>query len=296
VKLAPKQVIVHRHPREERKYDVALYDSFQFCEFINQQAPQLANRFVVNIGAHDGKSFDDPCYPLFQRGYAGVAIEGSNLPQLAANLPAPDIHKFIDCCVTPFNIAQVLQRASTPQCPDFFKIDIDGYDGPVLAAALEAGYRPKLIQVEVNPEIPPPIEFSVLYHPKYRNQDSAGNYTGFYGMSLAYAARLARAFGYHIIHLDNVTYGTHDAVLLRDDLAPLLGSDAAMHPAAVRERYLAHPPAQYFHFGEYGFDPMAWRYRTDYTNVAIDVWNACLMSSVRKHDGHALPFAFDVAV
>jgi hypothetical protein len=45
------------------------------------------------------------------------------------------------------------------------KIDIDGFDGPVLAATLESGYRPNLIQVEINPEIPPPLEFSVMYTP-----------------------------------------------------------------------------------------------------------------------------------
>lgn len=245
---------------------------------------------MVNVGAHDGKSFDDPCFPLFERGYSGVAIEGTDNPNLFKNLPSPDIQKITGCFVTPQNIADVLEKASTPKHVDYLKIDIDGYDGPVLAAILEAGYRPKLIQVEINPEIPPPFEFSVMYHPNYLNQDATGRFTGFYGMSLSYAARIARHYGYHLIYMDNITPATHDILLAKNELADLLGSDPQMSATSLRRRYLAHPLPACFHFSECGFDPMKWRYRTDYAALAVEIWYACLTCCAAKHQGQARPF------
>jgi hypothetical protein len=184
--LPPLRIETRRHPREARAYEVEFYTAFQFGEFLNQQQPHAATRYVVNIGAQDGVSYDDPALPFFRADYVGLAIEAEDNPELAKNLPSPDIRKLTGTILTPLNVADVLGAHHVPKGLDYLKLDIDGYDGPLLAAILQAGYLPRLLQVEVNPEIPPPFEFSVMYHPDYRCQDARGCYTGFYGMSTAY--------------------------------------------------------------------------------------------------------------
>ena len=62
------------------------------------------------------------------------------------------------------------------------KIDIDGFDRDVLASILLAGYRPDFIQLEIQPEFPPPLVFSVIYHPAYKPKYGYG---GFYGCSIS---------------------------------------------------------------------------------------------------------------
>ncbi len=284
------------HPKESRQYSVEVIGSWEICEFINRSLPHFATRFVVNIGAFDGKSYDDPCFPLFELGYGGVAFEGNENPDLVRNLPSPKIKKVTGVFVTPSNVASLLTDAETPKHFDFLKIDVDGYDGLILNAILNAGYCPKFIQLEINPEIPPPFEFSVMYHPNYCPQDSSGRFTGFYGMSIGFASRIARQYGYHIVHMDNITPATHDIVLAKDDLASVLQSDTNMDSAKIRQRFLAHPPPSWFHFGECGFDPLNWRYRTEYAELGAEIFNACLVCCASKHQGKVIPFYFGLAL
>jgi hypothetical protein len=42
---------------------------------------------------------------------------------------------------------------------DVLKVDIDSIDLPICRAIIEGGYKPTIVMVEVNPNIPPPISF-----------------------------------------------------------------------------------------------------------------------------------------
>jgi len=191
----------------------------------------LSNHFAVNFGAGDGLCMipgtcyaedplghSDPVYPIFRHlGFSGIAVEGNPalMPLLNKNLPEGNVSKMTSW-ITPLTSMGLMQAASTPADVDYFKNDIDAYDCAVLYSVLKGGYRPKVIQVEVNPEIPYPIVFGVNYATEFKS--NLGN-AGFYGCSLTLAAGVTQPFGYALVAVSL----THDVIFVRKDLLP--GSD-----------------------------------------------------------------------
>ncbi len=251
----------------------------------------MATFYAVNFGAGDGISYNDPVFPLFAMGYGGLAVEGENNSELGANLPSNKIVKLTGTCVRPENIGGILKNANCPQSPDFLKIDVDGYDASILNSILQLGYRPKVLQIEVNPEFPPPIEFFVHYDPKYRVLDKQRKIGGFYGVSMEYVVKTLDNYGYRLAHIDFVTEWTHDITLVHSDFSDIVSEIVGpeIQQKSSREIFLAHPPCTP-HFKEYGFDSLAWRHREDYGNLLVEIWDACLFSSLRKHQGRTRPF------
>ena len=115
-------------------------------------------------------------------GYAGLAVEGNAamLPALNVNLPNPAVKKVISW-ITPTTVVGLLQGANIPLDMDYFKNDLDAYDCAVTYSVLKAGYRPKVVHMEVNSEIPYPIAFGVNYDDKYKSNLGS---QGFYGCSV----------------------------------------------------------------------------------------------------------------
>ena len=156
-------------------------------------------RFAVNIGANDGATHD-PVYPLFLAGYKGVAIEGDprwndSLVRTFAPLAGKVVHAI--ALVSPQNVAGLLRDHRTPKKLAALKVDIDSIDLPVLEAILEAGYRPMVIMVEINPDVPPPWHFHVTSSPGWIDR------SGFYGASLQAAFSLLDARGFALVKLEN---------------------------------------------------------------------------------------------
>jgi hypothetical protein len=276
---------------DDRTYQVRIFEPHRIVEEINREFPEKSNRYAVNLGCGDGKSMNDPVYPLFAKGYAGLAVEGENNDALFQNLSARNIHKQTGTFITPYNVLEMLDIYNCPRDCDMFKIDLDGYDGVILREVLESGLRPKVLQVEVNPEFPPPLSFCVLFDEQYRPHDAQGNIGGFYGASLGYVADLCGRYGYRIAQIDFVTQWTHDVTLVHEEFLPtlqrLIGKD--FFQMSPRDLFLSHPPG-YSHFKEYGIDSLAWRYEPDYYKLTNNVWAACLSASQRKHAGHCVPF------
>jgi Methyltransferase FkbM domain len=290
----PTRRVVRKVPEEGREYDVTLHAPYRFAQEIATAQPRFSNRFAVNLGAGDGVSCNDPVLPLYQAGWAGLAVERERNAALLVNLPAPSIRKLISTLITPDNVAELLADNGCPATPDLLKLDIDGYDGPVLLEILRAGFRPKVIQLEVQPEIPPPIEFAVLYDPAYRCVDSAGKVGGFYGASLGYVCNLGRRFGYFPVQLDFVTGFTHDVTLVSDRYRDLMLKRFGITERDDRDLFLAHPPG-YSHFrADDGIDTRSWRRREDHHALLRTVWDACIAACQRKH-GTLLPFHLAVA-
>lgn len=280
-----------KHPLEDKVYTCQINPTYQLVQAINDSFPTLATRYAVNIGAGDGCSCNDPVYPLFMEGYGGLAVEADINRELAKNLSSQNIKKIIGMPVSPLNAEYLLRSSSCPFNFDFLKIDIDGYDGIILKAILEAGFLPKVIQMEVNPEFPPPFEFSVLYDTRYLPQDSDGNYGGFYGTSMSFCVKLAYQYGYRLASLDFVTPFTHDVILVQEQFAAISQELMGQNPAgkSLREIYLDHPPG-YSHFAEYGIDTFAWRYRTDFFALITEIWSACMSANFKKHGHVGVPF------
>ena len=233
------------------------------------------SRFAVNIGCGDGISMNDPCYPLFIGGFSGIAIDAEPQPDLYRTLGHLPVGLLPATPVTPDNITEILETAGCPRAFDFLKIDIDGFDAHVLSSILASGYRPTAIQVEINPEIPPPYLFSVAYNPAY----IPGGEHGFYGMSLAYAARMLSLFGYSLIGLDFDTDYTHDAMFIRSDVSGWSIGLPTLEPRTVfldRRALLIH-----LHSATEQ-QRLGWRYRTDHTAVLAEIEAALRAAAGRK--------------
>lgn len=106
---------------------------------------------------------------------------------------------------------------------DLIKVDVDNCDCCFLEALLDAGFRPRMIHVEVNGVIPPPISF----RPKSYNPDVTdpliemaveyGRRGYMVHCSLSAFAELLEPFGYSLVALF-----FHDALFAHDALLPTL--------------------------------------------------------------------------
>lgn len=75
-KFSPYSYRLVKSLRENKVYFCKLYEPHILAEAINTNFASLAAHYAVNIGAGDGISCYDPVYPLFQKGFAGIAVEG----------------------------------------------------------------------------------------------------------------------------------------------------------------------------------------------------------------------------
>ena len=157
--------------------------------------------FAVNVGAGDGKRQDiyhrpmDPIYPLLARGFGGVAIEvnrrfagpgaegvgagadaGGEAPEsmmpyasgiLSAAMSEVNSSGAVAiewAAATPQNIEGILRAHNTPTDFDALHVDLDGAELPLLRAILHAGYAPRAVVLNFNPDVPPPIHTAWRAH------------------------------------------------------------------------------------------------------------------------------------
>jgi hypothetical protein len=236
---------------------------------------------VINLGCKDGRT-KDPCYELYQKGYPGLAVDAGDFPRLHRNLPQPEVRKLLRTTLTPANVIDVLRREGCPRRPMLLKIDIDSFDGPLLEAAL-AGFDPDVIHIEVNPDFPPPLKFTIQYDPRYKHSGAAG----FFGCSVAYVTSICRRAGYELLQIDfsHPTRG-QDAMLVKQRYLPLFGVEA---PVNERELFLREPFGGWRGLVEIGVDTEAWRTQTDFHALLSQAWDACVAASTYR-SGTVLPF------
>jgi tetratricopeptide (TPR) repeat protein len=257
----------------------------EVVETINAAFPDDSGLYVVNIGCRDGK-VKDPCYELYQRGHPGLAIDAGDFPRLHSNLPQPEVRKLLNTTLTPDNVADVLRGEDCPDRPALLKIDVDGFDGPLLEAALNA-IEPDVIRIEVNPDFPPPLSFAVEYDPDYVHSGTAG----FFGCSLSYVLSVCRPRGYELLQVDfsRPTRG-QDAMLVKEQYLPIWGVES---PVGERDLFLREPYGGWRGLVEIGVDTRAWRPRTDFDALLSEAREACMAAS-RYRSGRVLPFLLDL--
>jgi len=239
--------------------------------------------YAVNIGSGDGKEFNDPVYPLYISGFSGLAIEARDVPALGQNLGHLPIVLRPKTLINPDNIVAILREAHCPPNFEFLKVDIDGFDAAVTAAILAGGFRPLVIQLEVNSEFPPPIAFSVAPHPKY----VPGGQTGFFGCSLSYAADLLGRYEYELIQLDFMTKFTHDSLFVRREM---LSWGLGVKSLASRDAFLAEIPLLPHLDNVRAEQRLAWRTRTDFEAMRDQIWTALSEANEKKHGHREVPF------
>merc|ERR1719171_709438 len=115
------------------------------------------SRFVVELGA-GGNGGLDLRYPLFRDLHlAGLVVDGdaARMPAIEAALPEANITK-VGAWLTPLSSLIVLQTGGAPVDIDYLRVDLGGYDCAVVYSIMKASYKPKILEVAVNPEIPYP--------------------------------------------------------------------------------------------------------------------------------------------
>ena len=154
-------------------------------------------RYFVDIGASDGAK-DSNTARLALDGWQGVFFEcdADTLAVLAANYAGVESVVASGARITPDNVVGLLQGHEVPRDFGVLSLDIDSYDHYVLASLLE-DFRPTVIVTEINEKIPPPLVFSVRFHPEHRWDQSH-----FYGHSIAAVGQLADRHEYRLVHLE----------------------------------------------------------------------------------------------
>lgn len=152
----------------------------------------------VDLAASDGYSCS-MMWPLLTSGrWSGLCVEMD--PHKFAKL-SHLYSRFDDVSlarqkVTPLNVCGLLEAHLVRRDFELLNLDIDSYDLAVLAAILDGGFRPRVISLEINEKIPPPILFEVKYDDQhYWNGDH------FYGCSLASAQEASSARGYVLLSM-----------------------------------------------------------------------------------------------
>jgi tetratricopeptide (TPR) repeat protein len=189
---------------------------------------KLESKYCVDIAASDGITMSNT-YFLFQRGWSGLAVEYDNrkFSALAAHyvdFPNVNLSKSM---VTPDNVISLLKAYQVPENFGLLNLDIDGYDYFVLNELLKS-FRPSLICTEINEKIPPPLKFTVKWHPKYVWENNH-----FYGQSICQLNILCERYDYALVELHY-----NNAFLIPKELSPI----ASLTPAeAYQKGYLECP-------------------------------------------------------
>ena len=187
-----------RRLRGLRARSRGIYSSLDEQVVIERVVKELGIRATscVDIAAGDGVTMSNT-YALFRRGWEGVAVEYDparfrSLAHAYRILPKANLAR---CKVTPDNVVALLRANGVPTDFGVLSLDLDGYDYFVLERIL-AEFRPSLICVEINEKIPPPVKFTINFHPTYSWK---GDH--FYGQSISQLCLLCPRFRYSLIQL-----------------------------------------------------------------------------------------------
>jgi hypothetical protein len=204
--------------------------------------------FFVNIGANDGRSFNDQCWPLYLNGWRGVAFDKQRYSELCRNIPSGAVWKAEEL-LSPVTAVDQLRGARVPDEFDFLKVDID-HDDAVLLEAILGKFHPKIIDIEVHPEFPVPVRFCYISSPLPQPTD-----VGLYGASLQYICDLGASFGYALAgYSSGLVSCVQSAVLIRHGVL----FEHEFRELNAAEAYGKCPPGP-LHLRKAGIDSIKWR-------------------------------------
>jgi hypothetical protein len=152
----------------------------------------ISSGFVVDLAAGDGVSQSSTLFLFRDAAWRGLAVEldATRFRRLAHAYRSFGDARLVQCKATPESVEELLVSQGVPTDFEVLNLDLDSYDLSV-AEALLRSFRPRVISMEVNEKIPPPVHFAVCYDP-----DHVWREDHFYGCSLAAAAGLVKPHGY----------------------------------------------------------------------------------------------------
>jgi hypothetical protein len=157
---------------------------------------ELTNHYCVDIAASDGINASNT-YSLYKDGWGGIALEldPTRFAMLALAYRAFPNVSLLRTKVLPDNVLWILKSCKCPADFSLLNLDIDGYDFYVLEQLLSE-FRPRLVCLEINENIPPPIQFTVKADPGHF---WSGDH--FHGQSISKSHELCRKYDYDIVEL-----------------------------------------------------------------------------------------------
>ena len=195
--------------KRSKKNDNSYAGEFVYLSKIMNKL-NIDNGYIVDVAAGDG--YRQSCtLGFFKKNWEGLCVEMdprkfSILSFLYQQFSKVNLSK---TKVTPLNIHLILEANNVPKEFDLLNLDIDSYDLEIMSKILEENFRPKVISMEINEKIPPPIFFNA----KYDESDSWTIEDNFYGCSITAADDLLNKKGYII---ESLQY--NNLICLRKDL------------------------------------------------------------------------------
>ena len=179
---------------------------------INRTSPEKMSGYAQNVGANDGVA-DDPLYPLIKhRGIKAIAVEPNPVlfATLQKNMKAFRGVRPVRVAITPSNATKVLARHSSSNTIDVFKLDIDGCECHILERLLasrswsRSKNRPKVIQIELNHVLPPPIVYKDMCANDTPGRSAVPYESNLdvWGCSMQAAYDIVRPHGYRLLQYD----------------------------------------------------------------------------------------------
>ena len=129
---------------------------------------EINNGYYVDIGASDGWT-SSATFPFAKsNNFSGLSIEPDDLKFKKMKFIYKNFNNthLSNSKVTPENIKSLLKEFDVPKNFDLLNLDIDSYDLFVVKRLLDS-FQPKIISMEINEKIPPPIYFTVTYDEKH---------------------------------------------------------------------------------------------------------------------------------
>ena len=144
----------------------------EWTELMKKSQDRMSH-FFINIGGNDGKT-DDPIYPLIEKepSIGGIVIEPNPVywSDLKKNLGTFEniyiehegisVSNAIELVKGPVALKQNAHYPTNDRTVDIFKFDIDSCECHILEEMMkDKFYHAKVIQIELNHVIPPPISY-----------------------------------------------------------------------------------------------------------------------------------------
>lgn len=278
--------------------NVALNASFWLEQL--QAAGIVIRGSYINLGAADGVG-DDPLHDFAMQdvrfgGGPALAVEAQEVLCERHRKALPWVTLVCDR-VSTRNLGAFVEHVFTTQSAreevDVLKVDVDSFEGPLVEEAIQRqGLRPKLLLVEINAGIPPPLQYALLDSPQLEHfgtevalaigDDAPMEMNApFAGVSVSYLVRRLTP------HYALLELGSPDAVFVRTDLLPALGREAPLDEFQA----FAHGWVDVHGFSRHQL--RRWMFELDEVE-ALGEFHDHLTEWMRSHLGAMLPFTLGV--
>jgi hypothetical protein len=226
----------HADPRRLLRYGFKMYSQNDEDGIIQEIFRRIGttNRMFVEFGVETGVECNTA--KLLIEDWRGLWIEADRglVQQIHHRfgpvLPAGQL-RVMESLVTAENINALIESADFHGEIDLLGIDIDYNDYWVWKAITII--RPRVVVIEYNASLRPPLSLTVPYHPK-----GCWDGSNVYGASLEALVRLGIDKGYRIV---GCSIAGVNAFFVRADLC----GDKFLEPATAAEHY--EPPRHFFH-------------------------------------------------